>query len=324
MSGRDGDGRGVGGTAGFARDREQLRRQFGRAAAGYDDGAVLQREVLRRMLERLDLIRLAPTLLLDVGCATGAGAQALQARYPQAQVLAIDFAPPMLRQLARRAPARRFWRGRRPRPLALGADAARLPLADASCQLVFSNLMLHWHDDPAELFREMHRVLAPGGLLLFSTLGPDTLTELRRSWRAADPDYPHVQAFIDMHDLGDALLRERFADPVMDVEHLTLTYRRSDELVADLRGAGAVNACRGRRRGCTGRARWRTAREHYERFRDPASGLLPATFEVVHGHAWAAPAHKRQRDRDPVGARPDGAVPVSLARLRRGGPASDG
>ncbi|MDQ2696375.1 MAG: malonyl-ACP O-methyltransferase BioC [Pseudomonadota bacterium] len=287
----------------FHLDKDQVRHAFHRAAPRYDEAAVLQREVGNRMLERLELIRIDPQMIVDVGCGTGVATAALLKRYRRARVIGLDIAPAMLPIARRRAPWLRTLH-------CVCADAEALPLADASCDMIFSNLTLQWCADLDRVFRECRRALKPGGLLLFSTLGPDTLTELRQSWAQAD-GYNHVNAFIDMHDVGDALVRARLADPVMDVERLTLTYADVYALMRDLKTLGAHNVTAGRARGLTGRRRLEAMGAAYEAFRD-RDGRLPATFEVVYGHAWGSesPASLSHR-------RADGAAVFPLAGLGR-------
>ncbi len=258
-------------------DKARVRRSFSRAADGYEEVAVLQREAGSRLLERLDLVKLDPRRVLDLGCGTGLQTQALLRRYPRAQVVALDLALPMVR----RARRKRRWRRR---PLCVCGDMERLPLRDRSVDLVVSNLAFQWSADPEGLFRECLRVLRPGGLLMFTTFGPDTLKELRQAWSEVD-EFEHVSPFIDMHDLGDLLVGAGFAAPVMDVDRLVLTYGEVDDLMRDLKRLGARNATAGRPRGLTGKARMAAMRASYERFR--WNGLLPATHEVVYGHAWA-------------------------------------
>jgi len=273
----------------FALDRQRVRAGFEAAAADYDAVAVVQAEVRRRLLERLELFRIAPRRILDAGCGTGHGARALLERYRRASLVALDIAPGMLAAARRRRP----WL-RRLDPVC--ADAAALPLADASVDLVFSNLMLQWCNEPDRVFAEFRRLLRPGGLLMFTTFGPDTLKELRAAWRAAD-GHTHVSRFIDMHDLGDALLRAGLVEPVMDVEHLTLTYPDMRGLMRDLKTMGARNATAGRSRGLTGRRRMDAVEAHYETLR--RDDRLPATWEIVYGHAWAGvpcDAGKRPRE----------------------------
>lgn len=285
----------------FDLDRRLLRRAFERAAAGYDRAAFVQREVGGRLIERLDLIKLDPAVIADVGCGTGAITALLLKKYRRARVVGLELAPAMVAATRKRAPWLRTVHG-------AVADPEALPLASASCDLIFSNLALQWCADLERAFAEFRRALKPGGALLFSTLGPDTLIELRRAFRAAD-DHNHVNAFFDMHDIGDALVRARLAEPVLDAERLTLTYPAVDSLMGDLKALGAGNVTAGRARSLTGKGRLRALRAAYERFRR-ADGLLPVTCEVVYGHAWG-PLQDRPRSR---GA---GSAVFPLAHLRR-------
>lgn len=257
-------------------DKRLARRSFEHAAACYDEAAVLQQEVARRLLERLDFMRIQPRRVLDLGCGTGQCIPGLMSRYKAAEVVALDVALPMLAQARRRG---RWLR----RPRCVCADAESLPFADARFDLVFSNLMLQWCPDLEPVFSELQRVLRPGGLLLFTSFGPDTLRELRDSWSRVD-GYTHVNAFQDMHDVGDALVRTRFAEPVMDVERLTVTYPDVWQLMRELKQIGAHNVTVGRRRGLTGKARMQRLVRAYEAFR--CDGVLPASYEIVNGHAW--------------------------------------
>jgi len=259
-----------------------VRRAFGRAARSYDAAAVLQREIGGRMLERLDYVRLQPGRILDLGCGTGTWLGPLGRRYKGARVVGLDLALPMLGTAAARDTLWRRLIGR-PSTDLLCADATALPLADASVDLVWSNLMLQWQPDPEPALAEVWRVLRPGGLIMFSTFGPDTLMELRHAFSGEGHDA--VNHFVDMHDIGDALVRLRYADPVIDMERLELTYADFDGVVRDLRAIGATHLHGGRSRGLGGRARWARARQRYEGFRRN-DGRLPATFETVFGHAW--------------------------------------
>lgn len=287
-------------AAEFRLDTRRVRRAFDRAADGYETGAVLQRTVEAHALSRLDLVRITPRAIVDLGCGPGVAGRALLRRYRGAQVVGVDSAPAMLRAARR---ARRWFSAQR----FVCADAQALPLAPDSADLVFSNLTLQWCADPAAVFAEVHRVLRPGGLFLFTSLGPDTLRELRAAWRQVD-GATHVHAFIDMHDVGDALGRSGFESPVLDVEHFCLTYPDVRALARDLKSIGAGNAAAGRGRGLRGRAAWSAMAAAYESFRN--EGRLPATFEVVHAHAWK-PLHARHRD-------PDGAQPLRFHPRRAG------
>lgn len=274
-------------------DSAAMRRAFERAAPGYDAHAVLQREVGARLLERLDYLRVEPQRLLDAGCGTGHGLRLLGARYPGARLLGLDIAPAMLVQSRMADPRSASWRrllpGAAPRTDYLCGDARRLPIAAGSLDLVHSNLMLQWCDSPAEVFRDWHRALRSGAPVLFSTFGPDTLKELRAAFAGIDAA-PHVSPFVDMHDLGDMLVHAGFETPVMEMEMLVLTYADLRGLIEDIRGVGGHNALRGRAPGLMGRARWRLLEERYEAYR--RDGRLPASYEVIYGHAWAGPVRE--------------------------------
>lgn len=262
-------------------DKQLARLAFEKSADGYDEAAVLQREVADRMLERLDYIRFKPGLILDVGAGTGYCARQLAERYPQAGIACLDFALNMLRR-ARQLNG--LWQRLRNRYTFINGDAEQLPLADGSVDLLISSLAIQWCNDLDKVFAEFRRVLAPGGMLMFTTFGPDTLKELRASWAAADGEV-HVNQFFDMHDVGNALLRQGFAEPVMDTEHITMTYREVMTLMKDLKQIGAHNVTRGRHRRLTGKAHLKKMLTAYEAFR--RDGVLPASYEVVYGHAWA-------------------------------------
>ena len=271
----------------FRLDTRRVRRAFERAAAGYETTAVLQRTVESHALARLELIRIAPQAIVDLGCGPGVAGRALLRRYRGAQVIGVDFAVAMLRA----ARARRRWRSAQ---RFVCADVQALPLAADSVDLVFSNLALQWCAEPARVFAEVWRVLRPGGLFLFTSLGPDTLRELRAAWRQVDGE-THVHGFIDMHDLGDALGRSGFENPVLDIEHFCLTYPDVRALARDLRAIGAGNSAAGRRRGLHGRLAWERMAAAYEVFR--SDGRLPASYEVIHAHAWK-PLHPQPHDHD--------------------------
>lgn len=281
-------------------DSAAVRRNAHRASAGYDESAVLQARVREQLVARLDWISFTPAVVVDLGCGTGHAAVALAARWPDARVIAVDAAPGMLEQAAHHDPAGRCER--------LCADARALPLPDAGVDLVFCNLVLQWCDDLDAVFAEIARVLRPRGLFTFTTLGPDTLVELRDAWRDADAG-EHVIPFTDMHDIGDGLVRAGLAEPVLDVVRYTLTYPDLRALMRDLKATGAQNAIAGRARGLTGRARLAAVERAYERHR--RDGSLPASCEVVFGQAWGA-VERPQQVRD-------GEIAVPLSALRRRG-----
>ena len=275
-------------------DKRLLRLSFERAAATYDGAAVLQREIGSRMLSRLDYVRKQPARVLDAGCGTGHATADLQKRYPAAGVFALDLAFSMVERACARSGLLRRWSGRALRGVC--ADIEHLPLRAATIDLLWSNLALQWVNNPLQAFAEFRRVLAPGGLLMFSTFGPDTLKELREAYRGTDA-HTHVNRFVDLHDLGDMLVQSGFADPVMDMEHLTLTYKDVRALMQDLKAIGAHNVTAGRPQGMSARATLAAVERNYERWR--SDGRLPATFEVVYGHAWA-PQPRTTADGRPI------------------------
>lgn len=269
-------------------DKARVRASFHRAALTYDSAAILQQQVRQEMLSRLDLIKISPQAILDAGCGTGHASRALQKRYKRAAVYSLDLALGMLQRCA----AQQSWvkKIRGSKKLLCG-DIEQLPIASDSLNLVWSNLALQWCNELDQSFAEMMRVLQPGGLFIFSTFGPDTLKELRV---ASHNGNTHVSRFIDMHDIGDALTRAGFSAPVLDVEHYTLTYPDVKSVMLDLKAIGAHNATQGRGRGLAGKGFLTQLASQYEQFR--VDGTLPATFEVVYGHAWkpASPAQKQQ------------------------------
>ena len=260
-------------------EKRAARRAFDRAR-GFDDASFLHDETRRRLLERLDLLRLEPKLVLDLGCATGRAANALALRYPAAHVMAIDSSRSMLRCASVNAAGS---------VAVLGGDAERLPLPAHCAELVFANLVLPWCR-PDAVFAEAARVLTDGGAVLFATLGPDSLKEVREAFGAVD-DRIHVHAAFDMHDLGDFALAAGLAEPVLDVDRLEVTYPDVATLMRDLRAIGGVNVAGGRRRGLTGRQRWRGFEQ---RLMPPGGERLAVTIELILGQAFGrGPVRRR-------------------------------
>ena len=302
-------------------DQAKIRRAFGRAAHSYEAHAVLQAEVASRLRERIEeSSTFAPARVLDVGCGPGGGTAVLQVRYPHAEFIALDLALPMLKKGAEQLfpemrKAAESCNGKIPAPCfsAICADAQALPLADASIDLVYSNLCLQWCEDPGLALDEFRRVLRPGGMLLFSTFGPGTLQELRSAFASVDAA-PHVSRFVDMHDIGDALLATGFRDPVLERDDFTLTYADARALMHELRAIGATNADSKRARALTGKKHLQQVIAAYETFR--RDGVLPATYEVVYAHALAPAAGQPRR----VGGGDIASFPIeSLRGSRRRG-----
>lgn len=275
-------------------EHKLVRRAFNNAAATYDEHAFLQREIANRLFERLDYIRLNPARILELGSGTGYVTEKLLARNPAAQIIAVDLAPAMVAATKKKiAPAKLFDKLFRRSPIhhAICADAEAIPLAAESIDFAISSLTLQWCD-PQIVANEMARVLRPEGLFMFTTFGPDTLKELRQAFRAVD-DKPHVNTFVDMHDIGDMLSGAGFQDPVMDCEIITITYSELKTLMRELKGIGAHNVLPDRQTSLMGKTRWQRLANSYEQFR--VNSKLPATYEVVYGHAWK-PALSKQKN----------------------------
>jgi malonyl-CoA O-methyltransferase len=263
--------------------KRKIRRAFDRAADSYDEAAVLQKEVCSRLLEKLEYIKLSPQLVLDAGVGTGEAIAPLMKRYKKSRLVALDLSERMLAKAPGHGSLLR-------RPELVCADIEHLPFCEDSFDLVFSSLALQWCNDMQATMEDILRVLKPGGLLMFSTFGPDTLKELRSCWSQVD-DAVHVNEFTDMHDVGDGLLQAGFADPVMEAETITVNYESIDKLMADLRAIGANATAEGGRAGLTTPSVLTKLRRAYEIYR--VDKLLPASYEVVYGHAWKPDAGER-------------------------------
>ena len=262
----------------FRLDRAGVRASFDRASASYESAASLQARVAAELLERLAVFAFAPGVVLDLGAGTGRVTRELKHRYRRALVIALDLAPGMLREARRH---QQWWR----RFERVCGDALRLPLADASVDVVFSSLMLQWCEPLDMALAECRRVLKPEGFFAFSTFGPDTLHELRGAWASAD-GYNHVNHFVDVHEVGDALVRAGLMEPVLDVDRVEVGYPDALSLMRDLKAIGAHNVTAGRPRALVGRARLKRMQDAYEAFR--RDDRLPATYEVIYGASWGA------------------------------------
>ncbi len=265
---------------------DKVRRAFDKAAHGYERVALLQQTVAERLLETFDLLQTNKDNILDLGAGTGNGSRMLKNRFRKASIYQLDLSPLMLQQSRKRAP--RFFSRER----FVCGNANRLPFKEKQFDIVFSNLMLQWCANLESVFAEVCRVLKPGGVFVFSTFGPDSLIELRDSWRQVD-DEVHVNTFIDMHDVGDALMRHGMHSPVLSVEHLRLLYNDVKTLMHELKAIGAQNINSGRRKTLTGKTRLEKMMTHYEAYR--ADSKLPATYEVIYGHAWRNDHDNKQK-----------------------------
>ena len=259
-------------------DKQSVKNFFNRAAKSYDNAAILQEEVLSRLLQRLQYIRHRPETIVDIGCGTGRAVPGLQKAYGGSRVVAVDLA----HEMALIARERYRWLAKK---RVVTADMERLPFADGSFDLVFSSLALQWCNDLAATLGEFARIGRPGSLLMFASFGPGTLQELAESWRAVDDRHAHVHRFVDMHDVGDAMLRAGFDDPVVDAETIRMEYREFRRLLDDLREIGASNAEAGRRRGLMTPGQLRRLEASYRELGFENDRFV-ASYEVVYGHAW--------------------------------------
>lgn len=278
----------------------QVAQSFDRVAPTYQQSARLQKQVEDDLLERLDWLKIEPQQILDVGAGTGRLSDALSQKYYPAPVYAIDISIKMLQTGYHRSGFSNQHR--------ICADAAYLPIADDSIDLLVSNLMLQWCNDIQAVFAEFARVLKPDGALFFTTFGPDTLKELRHSWAKVD-NASHLNLFVDMHDLGDALLPVGLKNPVMDVDWLQFTYSDAKQLMKELKAIGAHNMTAGRPRCLTGKSKFKAMLAAYEQYRSP-EGLLPATYEVIYGHALG------KQPREPL-APESGTVAIPISQIGR-------
>ena len=259
-------------------DQQRIRKAFDNAAESYDQAAVLQKEVCKRLLEKLDVVNLSPEWILDAGAGTGEAVKPLQKKYKKSEIVLFDLSESMLQKAVKQGALFR-------KPHQVCGNIESLPFADQSFDLLFSNLAMQWCNDLGAALIEFKRVLKPGALLQFATFGPDTLKELRASWQKVD-EAVHVNSFIDMHDIGDGLLQAGFAEPVMESEIITVNYKEVDTLMQDLRDIGANVTANGHRQGLLTRNMLKQLREAYEVYRKGDD--LPATYEVVYGHAWVS------------------------------------
>ena len=259
-------------------DRRRVRQAFDRAADSYDDAAVLQKEVCSRLLEKLDVVNLKPEWILDAGSGTGEAVKSLQKKYKSADVVLLDLSEQMLHKAEKNGVLFR-------KPAAICGDLEVMPFSNQQFNLIFSSLAMQWCNDIVATLAELKRIMKPGALLMFTTFGPDTLKELKASWKQVD-NALHVNSFLDMHDIGDAMLQTGFAEPVMEAEIITVNYDSVDLLMQDLRHIGANVTAKGQNGGLLTPNKLNALRAAYETYR--VGKVLPASYEVIYGHAWIA------------------------------------
>lgn len=258
-------------------DKKAIKKSFNRSALNYNDAAVLQYEILQRLSARLDYINLAPATILDIGCGTGKGIKRLNKYYSKAKIIGFDLAFNMLKQSKKEF-------GLFNKARLINADMENLPIKNECIDLIFSNLAIQWVNNLEHTLQEFKRIGRSNGLLMFTTFGPNTLWELGASWQQIDAT-PHVHRFIDMHDIGDLLVRSGFAEPVMDSETITMHYPTFKGVLLDLKNIGANNADKQRSKGLMTPSKFKQLEKQYKKiaFKE---GQYQASFEVIYGHAW--------------------------------------
>ena len=258
-------------------EKNDIYNAFNTHAAEYAQSAKVQYEIGQRLFERLHYLKIKPRYVLDLGCGPGGFSQQLKKHYPQAHIVGLDLAYAMLQQAKLRQGWRRKWG-------LINADMTALPFSSGVFDLVFANQVIHWAHPLSSVISEINRVMAPGGCLMFSTLGPDTFIELQQAFATADK-HAHVNDFPDMHDVGDCLLAEYFLDPVVDMEKLTAHYASLPKLLRALKSQGVRNINSARNPGLTGKKSWQVFEQSMSAF-CTEEGRFPLTYEVVYGHAW--------------------------------------
>jgi malonyl-CoA O-methyltransferase len=256
--------------------QRDIQRRFDRAAASFDSSDFVHEVTRAGLATRLEPLLLEPTAILDLGSATGATGRLLRKRFKRAHIVSLDLSQRMLRQ----ARKHKTWFSRMS---FVQGDANHLPFADASFDMIIANQLLPWAPELQPVFEEVARVLVPGGVFAFATLGPDSLREIARAWAHVDSGV-HVNRFADMHDIGDSLVGAGLRDPVLDVDRLCISYKSADKLFADLTHAGARNALRDRAGGLTGRSSFAAMTAALANIQ----GKIALDLELVYGHCWGA------------------------------------
>lgn len=255
----------------------EICKAFGKQAPAYEQYAVAQTEIGLRLFERLNYLKINPSYVLDAGCGTGFFTEKLKKYYSKSIVAGLDLVPDML-QMARQ---KQGWFHKWP---LIAGDMQQLPFESNTFDLIFANQAIHWAPSLSSVLKEFNRVLRPGGCLMFTTLGPDTFLELQQSWQTVN-QFAHINDFRDMHEIGDMLMEQRFQEPVMDMEMLTLHYPDVWSLVKSLKAQGVRNIHPERNPGLTGKQAWKAFEQAFEVWKTE-DGKCPLRYEVVYGHAW--------------------------------------
>ena len=277
---------------------DEISKSFNKVADHYEQAAIVQNEIGKRLLERLEYIRLNPRWILDLGCGGGNFSQQLQKYYPKARIVSLDLALQMLQQVKKR---QRWWRKW---PLVC-ADMHQLPFATGTFDLIFSNQVLHWSSDIPAVLKELARIMNVNACLMFSTLGPDTFREIRETYAKID-SHAHINEFTDMHDLGDYMLKANLLDPVVDMEYLHVHYSSIEKLMNSLKSQGVKNIHSRRNKGLSGRNRIQYFKQLYHDTYQQ-NGKYPLTYEIVYAHAWQGAPRQTSQEKEIF-------IPVSMLK----------
>jgi len=259
-------------------NRKQLiKAAFNRASCKYESVAPIQNEIGNRLFERLYLLKIQPKYILDLGCGPGYFTNKLKKLYPKAYIVSLDIAHDMLNQVKLKQNWFKTWG-------IVNADMHELPFSNDQFDLIFSNQVIHWSDNIAGLMAEIYRVMDKNACLMFTTLGPDTFVELRKSFAEID-DFSHVNDFLDMHDLGDIVLSANYIDPVIDMDMLTAHYNSLEGLLKNIKDQGVANISIKRNRSLSGKSIFKQLALAMQKF-ITEDNMYPLTYEVVYGHAW--------------------------------------
>lgn len=266
-------------------NKKQIAKSFSRAATTYDRAAILQRNVGQHLLDKLIKLEFhqkipgVPKVIVDLGSGTGQLTQQLVLNFPKSSIIAVDIAFGMLSYSQLKYPKNNV--------VLLCGDVEQLPLKNNSCDVVFSNLMFQWSPDYKKSLQESSRILKPNGMLLFSTLGPDTLKELRHCWQQVD-NWPRVHSFVPNKKLIKTLKKYKFSNVSMETKRDYRYFSKAIDLMRELKLLGASNIQNGRTKNVTSNKKLQRVFENYEQFRN-GQEFLPATYEIYFIIAQKAP-----------------------------------